>query len=264
MKNSKYSKEMLEEAAKHSRSVADVLRYFGIGSYSGGMSTHLRKRMILFGVDISHFVPGCSIGGSARKKSWEEVLVCGCTHRVQGGRLRQAMVESGIPYVCAKCSCGPEWEGHPLTLEVDHFDGDWTNNTRANLRFLCPNCHSQTPTSSNSKYVTARCSGCGGPYNTKKYRDGSLRSNYCKPSCRLKGKHRPRQRKGSWPEPDELRNLIWSEPADIVAKSIGVSGSALKRMCSRLGINTPPRGYWSKIRGVSSRVGSTALQAVDT
>ena len=51
MKNSKYSKEMLEEAAKHSRSVADVLRYFGVGSYSGGMSTHLRKRMILFEVE---------------------------------------------------------------------------------------------------------------------------------------------------------------------------------------------------------------------
>jgi hypothetical protein len=36
--------------------------------------------------------------------------------------------------------------GHDLSLELDHIDGDSTNNTPGNLRFLCPNCHSQTPT----------------------------------------------------------------------------------------------------------------------
>jgi hypothetical protein len=34
----------------------------------------------------------------------------------------------------------------PLTLEVDHIDGDNKNNVRDNLRALCPNCHSQTDT----------------------------------------------------------------------------------------------------------------------
>ncbi len=37
------------------------------------------------------------------------------------------------------------WFGSPLTLDVDHIDGDFHNNQRANLRFLCPNCHRQTP-----------------------------------------------------------------------------------------------------------------------
>lgn len=35
--------------------------------------------------------------------------------------------------------------GLPLTLEVDHIDGDFLNNILTNLRFLCPNCHRQTP-----------------------------------------------------------------------------------------------------------------------
>jgi hypothetical protein len=41
--------------------------------------------------------------------------------------------------------CGTkDWEGQPLTLELDHIDGDNFNNSLDNLRFICPNCHSQT------------------------------------------------------------------------------------------------------------------------
>lgn len=48
----------------------------------------------------------------------------------------------------SKClHCGLcEWNNKRLVLELDHIDGNTDNNTRANLRLLCPNCHSQTPT----------------------------------------------------------------------------------------------------------------------
>jgi hypothetical protein len=46
---------------------------------------------------------------------------------------------------CAKCTLG-EWLGQPITLEIEHKDGDNTNNARTNLEGLCPNYHSQTLT----------------------------------------------------------------------------------------------------------------------
>jgi 5-methylcytosine-specific restriction endonuclease McrA len=46
---------------------------------------------------------------------------------------------------CARCGAN-EWLGEPLSLEVDHIDGDHKNELRENLIALCPNCHSITPT----------------------------------------------------------------------------------------------------------------------
>ena len=43
--------------------------------------------------------------------------------------------------------CGLDvWLGKPITLELEHTDGVRKNNTRENLKLLCPNCHSQTDT----------------------------------------------------------------------------------------------------------------------
>lgn len=48
---------------------------------------------------------------------------------------------------CMRCGWA---ERNPVTervpLDIEHVDGDWTNNTPSNLALLCPNCHSLTPT----------------------------------------------------------------------------------------------------------------------
>lgn len=46
---------------------------------------------------------------------------------------------------CLQCGIS-EWRGVPITLEMDHIDGNRFNNNRENLVCICPNCHSITPT----------------------------------------------------------------------------------------------------------------------
>lgn len=46
---------------------------------------------------------------------------------------------------CSRCLL-TEWLGKPISLELDHTDGNRRNSVQENCRLLCPNCHSQTVT----------------------------------------------------------------------------------------------------------------------
>lgn len=57
--------------------------------------------------------------------------------------LKRYLLEYGVPYKCSICGIS-SWRENSLTLEIDHIDGVRNHNNPNNLRFLCPNCHSQT------------------------------------------------------------------------------------------------------------------------
>jgi hypothetical protein len=166
MGRSKYTKELLTEAAMGSTSIAGVLRYLGI-RWSGGSHHRISKRLRQLGVDTRHFTGAAHNKG---KVNWmkvhpDRVLVVRPAGETRAGRrqLRRAMLEIGIPEQCAICGIGTAWQGKRLTLHIDHINGDFLDNRPENVRFLCPNCHSQTPTFANRRRDTPPTSGVGCP-----------------------------------------------------------------------------------------------------
>lgn len=91
------------------------------------------------GICVSHFRPA-----RGRFSKPEDVLRKGST----ASRYVVREMVRRLKLLDERCACGLKdaWLGVSLTLELDHRDGDRTNNDLSNLRFLCPNCHSQTPT----------------------------------------------------------------------------------------------------------------------
>lgn len=51
-----------------------------------------------------------------------------------------------LTYECQVCKLGPIWNDQPLVLHLDHINGDSLDHRLENLRFLCPNCHTQQET----------------------------------------------------------------------------------------------------------------------
>ncbi len=82
-----------------------------------------------------------------------------CSNACQGKHTRAQKVESGVVgdirtvrrylienniYECVKCGNKGEHNNQPLSLQLDHIDGNSKNHRLNNVRWLCPNCHTQT------------------------------------------------------------------------------------------------------------------------
>ncbi|MDV2476025.1 HNH endonuclease [Rhodococcus zopfii] len=144
----KYTKEMLEEAVQHCVNFAEVMRYFRLKP-NGGHHTHLSRRIKALGIDTSHFTGKPRLpGGAVVRRHWTTILTEKPSGfpRIKPHLLRRALLEAGRPHRCEGCGIDPIWNSRDLVFHVDHIDGNPNDSRPENVRFLCPNCHTQTAT----------------------------------------------------------------------------------------------------------------------
>ena len=132
----------------HERSIAGVLRSLGL-RVGGANYARVHRLVEELRLDTSHWT-GCGhLRGKshawARKRPLTEILKERSPHTTSSSLKKRLYRESLLEARCARCRL-TEWNGEPLSLHLDHINGDSRDNRLENLRVLCPNCHSQTPT----------------------------------------------------------------------------------------------------------------------
>lgn len=146
----KYTRELLEPIVKRSRSFAQVIRELDL-VYTGGTYGHIKRIVLFHGIGTDHFFGRGNnrgdwhCGGPDRKTAKEILILKGRTSRpTSASQLKRALLEIGRPYRCEVCKLGSEWNGKSLSLQIDHRNGRRWDSRPSNVRFICPNCHSQT------------------------------------------------------------------------------------------------------------------------
>lgn len=137
------------EASKNATSVSAVMISLGLKPY-GYAHARFTKRLANLGIkfDPQKAIRSALEKGRKPRKTTNQYLTNGGPI-ITSAKLRSKLIEEGYKEnKCEECGLGPEWNGKPLSMQLDHIDGNHTNNELENLRILCPNCHTQTPTHS--------------------------------------------------------------------------------------------------------------------
>ncbi len=145
MKLRKYTEDQLREAVKTSTSIAQTLSKLGVAPYGGNY--HVLKRAIKhFNLDTSHFTGQLWNKGKTFGSKQPLHRYLNNELQIQSSKLKRRLVSEGVlSEVCSNCR-KTKWLGHPIPLELDHINGNHSDNQLSNLRLLCPNCHALTPT----------------------------------------------------------------------------------------------------------------------
>ena len=250
-------KELIIKMVTENYSKAAIAKVLNCKSTT--LNSYLKKMGIVYNGNIG--------SSNVKRRQYipvEELLNKNST--ISSYRLKQKLIKENMIEVVCSCCKLTEWMGKPIPLELDHIDGDNTNNEFTNLRMLCPNCHAQTETyrGKNTKKARKRrdidlilqentpiliddklvdkmvkipkvkkCKKCEANYTGKA-------STYCSIYCKQTDSRSFDISK------EELQKLVWSIPTTKIAEKFGVSDKAIEKRCRLLSVEKPPRGYWAK------------------
>lgn len=215
----KINDELWIAALSKNLSIKAALEELGL-AISGGNYKRYKKIIEKYKLDITHLNPNLMRSISKKNTSRQPIEnLLTKNSKYNKWELRKRIIkEKIIEYKCAICGLC-EWLGVKISLHLDHINGSRFDNRIENLRFLCPNCHSLTPTycGKANKIEDKMCVDCG-----KKI---DKRAKRCL-SCSNFIKSRP---KINWPSLDELINMIDESSYLAVSRKLGVSDNAIRK-----------------------------------
>lgn len=139
--------KQLRLAASSSSSISECLQKLGLKT-AGGNYTALKKWCNEYNITI----PKATGYTHTRKalasktKFLDEILIKNSSYSNRS-QIKKRCYKSGLlTEECYSCHIGPNWNGRPLTLQLDHINGINNDHRIENLQILCPNCHTQTST----------------------------------------------------------------------------------------------------------------------
>lgn len=221
--------DYLSEIVKKSTSFREIMNHF---SYRAGGDSYSLLKKILNSNDInySHFKNTSTFD----KKPLEFYLTL--NSHISSNQLKIKLIKANkLINKCSECGIENEYNSRPITLQLDHVNGDSTDNRLENLRILCPNCHSQTATWGGKK-LKNKCPHC--------FKFIKNKSSCCIDCYKTIRKENPKDIFNISPE--NLQELIWQMPMTKVSKLLGCSDKTIAKKINKYNLNKPPRGYFLK------------------
>lgn len=137
----KVSIEKLTQLTKESNSFNELILKLGYSTLNGGNCNTVRNKLIKYNIDYSHF----RLHTHVIKRTVDNVFIKNSTATQKV--LRHWYIKGEYSdYKCSICGMQPIWQGKSLVLILDHINGCSNDDRLENLRWVCPNCNMQLPT----------------------------------------------------------------------------------------------------------------------
>ena len=210
--------------------MAELVGNLGYKTKHGKNYETVKKRLDELNISTSHFKQKQN-----NKTFTSDEVFCEDSDACQKTVRRLYLALPNIKYECTGCGIGDTWNGNPITLQLDHIDGNNKNNLLSNLRWLCPNCHSQTKTFAGKNVQKRRksyfCVDCGVKI--------SGQSDRC-PKCAAL-----LRRKIERPLKDELESLLNAHNGNFsaIGRIYQVSDNTIRKWCRDYDLPSRTKDY---------------------